>query len=156
MVTSGQPRAPRMASGLGTRRLTPCVKRPSKQRVTCVSLRQLLASRVLPSSAILVRYDGTSPDDKCQTGPHHCCACCVTTRRKFSAWAFDTRIITDDTPDAISISVYVKPLLCVLMPVTDRIMIVFVSLRPIARFRVHSIRSGNTVTVALRKYSEVL
>jgi hypothetical protein len=32
-VTGGHPRAPRMASDLGTRRLTPCLQRPSKQRV---------------------------------------------------------------------------------------------------------------------------
>ena len=33
-VTSGHPRAPRTASDLDTRRLTPCLKRPSKQLVT--------------------------------------------------------------------------------------------------------------------------
>ena len=33
-VTSGHPWAPGTASNLGTRRLTPCVKRPSKQSVT--------------------------------------------------------------------------------------------------------------------------
>ena len=31
MVTSGHPRAPRTASDLGARRLTPCLKRPSMQ-----------------------------------------------------------------------------------------------------------------------------
>src|SRR5258707_10007447 len=41
-VTSGRPRAPRMASCLGTLRLTPCLKRPSKQPVTpeLMTLRQ--------------------------------------------------------------------------------------------------------------------
>ncbi len=33
-VISGHPRAPRTASTLGSPRLTPCLKRPSKQAVT--------------------------------------------------------------------------------------------------------------------------
>ena len=39
-VTSGHPRAPRTASDLDKRRLTRCVKRPSKQRVAAELVRQ--------------------------------------------------------------------------------------------------------------------
>jgi hypothetical protein len=56
-VISGPPRAPRTTTDLGTRRLTPCPKRPTKQPVlqhsTDVIARSSL-SREMESSLILV------------------------------------------------------------------------------------------------------
>jgi enamine deaminase RidA (YjgF/YER057c/UK114 family) len=58
-VTSGQPRAPRTASNLGARRLTPCAKRPSKQSVAAKLGRPttLDAGRYTPAMTIADRLN---------------------------------------------------------------------------------------------------
>jgi len=59
-ATGGHPRAPRTASDLGTRRLTRCVKRPSKQQVAGETEVPVNAVAVGPLDAVAATLPGAT------------------------------------------------------------------------------------------------